>query len=92
MRAKFAEFAGAASDTASVHALLIWLDTLPPELLMAAEGKRIAEVGGPVSDLLPCFRVESDDDAAVKLQVESDTKLARVYWEHPNMIYTGLPE
>ena len=92
MRAKFAEFAGAASDTASIHALLIWLDTLPPEVLIAAEGRRRAELDGVISGMIPEFRPQDDDSSTVDLQIESDVKLARMYWEHPNMIYTGIPE
>lgn len=92
MRAKFKEFAGAASDTAAIHALLIWLDTLPPEVLIAAEGRVFAGLGGGMTERMPTFEVQDDEKSTVNLQVESDARLARIYWEHPGMIYSGVPE
>ena len=89
MRAKLIEISRAASDTAAVHALLIWLDTLPPEILIAAEGRRRAGMVGHVTASLPPYRA-SGEDREIERQLDLSAILARVYWEHPNMIYSGV--
>jgi len=90
MRAKLLEISKAASDTAAIHALLIWLDTLPPEVLIAAEGRRKAGMVGAVTTAMPIYRADGDVDSTVGIQVDSNAALARVYWEYPWMIYSGL--
>ncbi len=90
MRAKMLEISKAASDTAAVHALLIWLDTLPPQLLIAAEGRRAAGMVGKVTSSLPTYRASNDPGSTVGTQVDSNAALARVYWEHPGMMYSGV--
>jgi len=89
MRDRLAHIARAASDTAATHALLMWLDTLPPEVLIAAEGRRRAGMVGDVTRLLPTYRVPNDHNSTVELQVDTDEHLARFYWEHPSMIWSG---
>ncbi|HUT91245.1 MAG TPA: hypothetical protein VMY37_17230 [Thermoguttaceae bacterium] len=80
----------ASSDGAAIHALLKYLDTLPPQLLIAAEGRRMSGMSGGVTDLLPIYRAKGDTGSTVELQVETEAQFARLYWEHPYLMWTGL--
>jgi hypothetical protein len=75
----------AATDTAATHGLLIWLDTLPLEILIAASGKRQAGIAGDVTNSIPGVSLSP----TIERLIDSDACLARTYWEHPNMIYSG---
>lgn len=81
----------AESDSAAIHALLIWLDTMPPAVLIAAEGRQRAGLPGKVSRAMPTFNVPEDKDSTVEMQIASDARLARVYWEHPQLLHAGIP-
>ena len=89
VRDELAKIARASSDTAATHALLIWLDSLPPEVMITAEGKRRAGIGGEVTSCIPKYRPGPDSGSTIEMQVESDAKLARVYWEHPAMMWSA---
>lgn len=89
VRDRLGEISRAATEGGALHALLGWLDTLPTDLLIVAEARRRAGmVPNGVSGALPPYRPTNDPGSTVLLQVESEERLARTYWEHPAMIWT----
>ena len=88
IRKKLQELSNAASDTSATHALLIWLDTLPEEILITAEGRRRSVSVGPVTEALPRYRPKPGEAETIEALVSTDATLARNYWEHPFMIWS----
>ncbi len=89
IRNKLAELSRTVNDASAAHALLIWLDTLPPSLLIAAEGRRRAEMQGMVTDVLPRYRPPANRTSTVDVEVDLHCDLARIAWEHPSILWSG---
>ena len=89
IRERLAQFSRARTDSAAVHAVLIWLDSLPPEVVIAAMGKRQGGMSGPVTDGIPPVREWLAKQPSTAALIDSDERLARTYWEHPGMIFSG---
>jgi hypothetical protein len=41
---------------------------------------------------LPIYRADNDKHSTVEMQVDTDMQLARLYWEHPNLIWSNRGE
>ena len=88
LRKKLAELSRTVNDASAAHALLMWLDTLPTSILLAAEGRRRAEMQGMVTCVLPtAARPLGNTTRDVEVELHCD--LAKIAWEHPSLLWTG---